>query len=105
MRAKKVFTRTQEAKRATQWAYRGDRKTGVVGSISSSAYNLLARMMSAYRERFPHSNVALREPTAQEQLRVLEMASFSGRYHSFVPLMVSALLACYTYQSSFNRYV
>ncbi len=70
--ARKVLAQVQEAKRATQRAYRGEIGRLVVGYISSSTYDLLPMMLSAYRERFPEIDVALRELTTQEQVRALE---------------------------------
>ncbi len=70
--ARKVLAQVQEAKRAAQRAYRGEIGRLVVGYISSSTYNLLPMMLSAYRERFPEIDVALRELTTQEQVRALE---------------------------------
>ena len=73
--ARKVLAQVQEAKRAAQRAYRGEIGRLVVGYISSSTYDLLPMMLSAYRERFPHIDVALQELTTQEQLRALEEES------------------------------
>ena len=73
--ARKVLAQVQEAKRAAQRAYRGEMGRLVIGYISSSTYDLLPMMLSAYRERFPHIDVALRELTTQEQLRSLEEES------------------------------
>ena len=73
--ARKVLAQVQEAKRAAQRAYRGEIGRLVVGYISSSTYDLLPMMLSAYRERFPHVDVALQELTTQEQLRALEEES------------------------------
>ena len=73
--ARRVLAQVQEAKRAAQRAYRGEVGRLVVGYISSSTYDLLPMMLSAYRERFPHVEVALRELTTHEQLRALEEES------------------------------
>lgn len=73
--ARNVLTQVQEAKRAAQRAYRGEIGRLVIGYISSSTYDLLPMMLSAYRERFPDIDVALRELTSQEQLRALEEES------------------------------
>ncbi len=73
--ARKALAQVQEAKRAAQRAYRGEIGRLVVGYISSSTYDLLPMMLSAYRERFPHVDVALQELTTQEQLRALEEES------------------------------
>src|SRR5258708_7929496 len=73
--ARNVLAQVQEAKRAAQRAYRGEIGRLVIGYISSSTYDLLPMMLSAYRERFPHVDVALRELTTQEQLRALEEES------------------------------
>ena len=73
--ARKVLAQVQEAKRAAQRAYRGEIGRLVVGYISSSTYDLLPMMLSAYREYYPHVDVALRELTTQEQLRALEEES------------------------------
>jgi len=73
--ARRVLAQVQEAKRAAQRAYRGEMGRLVVGYISSSTYDLLPMMLSAYRERFPDVDVALRELTSQEQLRALEEES------------------------------
>ena len=70
--ARKVLDQVQEAKRATQRASRGEIGRLVVGYISSSTYDLLPITLSAYRERFPEIDVALRELTTQEQIRALE---------------------------------
>lgn len=70
--ARRVLAQVQEAKRAAQRAYRGEVGRLVVGYISSSTYDLLPMMLSAYRLRFPDVEVALRELTTQEQLRALE---------------------------------
>jgi len=70
--ARNVLTQVQEAKRAAQRAYRGEIGRLVIGYISSSTYDLLPMMLSAYRERFPDIDVALRELTTQEQVRALE---------------------------------
>ena len=70
--AQKVLVQVQEAKRAAQRAARGEIGRLVIGYISSSTYDLLPMMLSAYRERFPEIDVALRELTTQEQVRALE---------------------------------
>lgn len=74
-KAQSILAQVQEAKRAAQRAYRGEIGRLVIGYISSSTYDLLPMMLSAYRERFPHVDVALRELTTQEQLRALEEES------------------------------
>ena len=73
--ARKVLVQVQEAKRAAQLAARGELGRLVIGYISSSTYDLLPMMLSAYRERFPEIDVALRELTTQEQVRALEEES------------------------------
>lgn len=73
--ARKILAEVQEAKRIAQRAYRGEVGRLVIGYISSSTYDLLPRMLQAYRERFPHVEVALRELTTLEQLRALEEGS------------------------------
>ena len=73
--AQRILAQVQEAKHAAQRAYRGEIGRLVIGYISSSTYDLLPMMLSAYRERFPHVDVALRELTTQEQLRALEEES------------------------------
>ncbi len=70
--ARKVLTQVQEAQRAARRAYRGEIGRLVIGYISSSTYDLLPMMLSAYRERFPQVDVALQELTTQEQLRALD---------------------------------
>lgn len=70
--AQHILAQIQEAKRTAQRAYRGEVGRLVVGYISSSTYDLLPMMLLAYRERFPHVEVALRELTTQEQLRALD---------------------------------
>jgi DNA-binding transcriptional LysR family regulator len=70
--AQQVLTQVQEAKRAAQRAYRGEEGRLVIGYISSSTYDVLPMMLRAYRERFPHVEVALRELTTHEQIRALE---------------------------------
>ena len=70
--AQNILVQVQEAKRTAQRAYRGEEGRLVVGYISSSTYDLLPMMLRAYRERFPHVEVALRELTTQEQVRALE---------------------------------
>jgi DNA-binding transcriptional LysR family regulator len=70
--AQHILVQVQEAKRAAQRAYRGELGRLVVGYISSSAYDLLPVILRAYRERFPHVEVALRELTTPAQVRGLE---------------------------------
>ena len=70
--ARNILAQVQEAKRAAQRAYRGEVGRLVVGYISSSTYDLLPVMLRAYRERFPHVEVALRELTTPTQVRALE---------------------------------
>ncbi|HLL79431.1 MAG TPA: LysR family transcriptional regulator [Ktedonobacteraceae bacterium] len=70
--ARKVLAQVQEAQRAARRAYRGEIGRLVIGYISSSTYDLLPMMLSAYRERFPQVDVALQELTTQEQLRALD---------------------------------
>lgn len=70
--ARHVLAEVQEAKRVALQAYRGEVGRLVVGYISSSTYDLLPLILRAYRERFPHIEVALRELTTQEQVRALE---------------------------------
>src|SRR5437016_5212909 len=70
--ARTVLAQVQHAKHAAQRAYRGEIGRLVIGYISSSAFDLLPRMLSIYRERFPHVEVALREMTTREQERALE---------------------------------
>ncbi len=70
--ARDVLAQVQNAKRAAQRAYRGEMGRLVIGYISSSAFDLLPAMLSAYREHFPHVEVILREMTTQEQVRALE---------------------------------
>jgi DNA-binding transcriptional LysR family regulator len=70
--AQKVLAQIQEAKRAAQRASRGEVGRLVIGYTSSSTYDLLPMMLRAYRERFPHVEVVLRELTTHEQVRALE---------------------------------
>ena len=70
--ARNVLTQAQKAQRAAQRAYKGEIGRLVIGYISSSTYDLLPMMLSAYRVRFPDIDVALRELTTQEQIRALE---------------------------------
>lgn len=70
--AQHILVQVQEAKRAAQRAYRGEVGRLVVGYISSSTYDLLPMILRAYRERFPHVEVALRELTTPAQVRALE---------------------------------
>jgi len=70
--ARHILVQVQEAKRMAQRAYRGEVGRLVVGYISSSTYDLLPVMLRAYRERFPHIEVALRELTTPAQVRALE---------------------------------
>ncbi|GHO45832.1 LysR family transcriptional regulator [Ktedonospora formicarum] len=70
--ARKILAEVQEAKRVALRAYRGDVGQLVVGYISSSTYDLLPRMLHAYRERYPHVEVVLRELTTPDQIRALE---------------------------------
>jgi DNA-binding transcriptional LysR family regulator len=70
--AQHILAQVQEAKRAAQRAHRGEMGRLVVGYISSSTYDLLPVMLRAYRERFPHVEVALREMTTPAQVKALE---------------------------------
>jgi DNA-binding transcriptional LysR family regulator len=70
--AQNILAQVQEAKRAALRAYRGEVGRLVVGYISSSTYDLLPAMLRAYRERFPHVEVALRELTTPIQVKALE---------------------------------
>ncbi|HEY5004171.1 MAG TPA: LysR family transcriptional regulator [Ktedonobacteraceae bacterium] len=70
--AQHILAQVQEAKRAAQRAYRGEVGRLVVGYISSSTYDLLPAMLRAYRERFPHVEVALRELTTPAQVKALD---------------------------------
>ncbi len=70
--AQGILVQVQEAKRAAQRAYRGEVGRLVVGYISSSTYDLLPVMLRAYRERFPHVEIVLRELTTPVQIRALE---------------------------------
>jgi DNA-binding transcriptional LysR family regulator len=70
--AQNILAQVQEAKRAAKRAYRGEVGRLVVGYISSSTYDLLPAMLRAYRERFPHVEVALRELTTPAQVKALE---------------------------------
>lgn len=70
--ARDILAHVQNAKRAAQRAYRGEVGRLVIGYISSSAFDLLPLLLSAYREHFPSVEVALRELTTQEQLRALD---------------------------------
>jgi DNA-binding transcriptional LysR family regulator len=70
--ARNILAQVQNAKRATQRAFRGEVGQLTVGYISSSAFDVLPVVLSAYRERFPEVEVALREMTTQEQVRALE---------------------------------
>jgi len=70
-----ILAQVQEAKRAAQRASRGEVGRLVIGYTSSSTYDLLPMMLRAYRERFPHIEVVLRELTTQEQVRALEEES------------------------------
>lgn len=70
--ARNVLAQVQNAKRAALRAHRGEEGRLVIGYISSSAFDLLPGMLSAYRERFPNVEVALREMTTPEQVRALE---------------------------------
>lgn len=70
--ARTILAQVQNAKRATQRAFRGEVGQLTVGYISSSAFDVLPVVLSAYRERFPEVEVALREMTTQEQVRALE---------------------------------
>ncbi len=70
--AQRILAQVQEAKHAAQRAHRGEMGRLVVGYISSSTYDLLPVMLRAYRERFPHVEVALRELTTPAQVKALE---------------------------------
>jgi DNA-binding transcriptional LysR family regulator len=70
--AQHILAQVQEAKRLALRAYRGEVGRLVVGYISSSTYDLLPAMLRAYRERFPHVEIVLRESTTPIQLRALE---------------------------------
>lgn len=74
-KAQQILAQVQEAKRAAQRAYRGEVGRLVLGYVSSSTYDLLPMMLRAYRDRFPHVEVVLRELTTHEQVRALEEES------------------------------
>ncbi len=70
--AQHILAQVQEAKRAALRAYRGEVGRLVIGYISSSTYDLLPVILRAYRERFPHVEIVLRELTTPAQVRALE---------------------------------
>jgi DNA-binding transcriptional LysR family regulator len=70
--SQRILVQIQEAKRAAQRAYRGEVGRLAIGYISSSTYDLLPVMLRAYRERFPHVEIVLRELTTPAQVRALE---------------------------------
>jgi len=69
--AKQVLIQAAQAVQAAQRASRGEIGQLVVSFVSSAAYNVLPKILQAFRARFPEVNLALHELTTDKQLQGL----------------------------------
>ncbi len=69
--ARAILTRVDQAKLLAQRTARGEVGELSLGFTNSAAFELLPRLLSAYRERYPHIHVTLQELRRDEQINAL----------------------------------
>ncbi len=69
--AYRTLAQAEYAVHAAQQAERGEIGRLALGFVGSSAYGVLPAMIQAFRERFPHVELILREWTTVEQVQAL----------------------------------
>ena len=69
--AYRTLAQVEQAVHSAQQADRGEIGRLAIGFVGSSAYGMLPPMIQAYRERFPHVELILRELTTVEQVQAL----------------------------------
>lgn len=69
--AKRVLIQASQAIQAAQRASRGEIGQLVISFVSSAAYNVLPKILQAFRVSFPDINLALHELTTDKQLQGL----------------------------------
>ena len=69
--AYQTLAQVEQAVHAAQQADRGEIGRLAIGFVGSSAYGVLPAMIQAFRERFPHVELILRERTTVEQVQAL----------------------------------
>lgn len=71
-RARQILSQTQNVLEDTWRVQAGELGRLTIGFVGSAAYDLLPRLLHAFRDRFPAVEVALRElPTGQQQQALL----------------------------------
>lgn len=69
--AYRTLAQVERAVHSAQQADRGESGRLSIGFVGSSAYGVLPAIIQAFRERFPHVELILREWTTVEQVRAL----------------------------------
>jgi DNA-binding transcriptional LysR family regulator len=69
--AYRTLAQVEQSVHAAQRADRGEIGRLAIGFVGSSAYGVLPAMIQAFRERFPHVELILREWTTVEQVQAL----------------------------------
>src|SRR2546425_1476276 len=69
--AYRTLAQVEQSVHAAQQADRGEIGRLAIGFVGSSAYGMLPPMIQAFRERFPHVELLLRELTTVEQVQAL----------------------------------
>ncbi len=69
--AQAILARVDQAKLLAQRTARGEVGELSLGFTNSAAFELLPRLLSAYRERYPHIHVTLQELRRDEQINAL----------------------------------
>ena len=69
--AQAILARVDQAKLLAQRTARGEVGELSLGFTNSAAFELLPRLLSAYRERYPHIHVTLQELKKDEQINAL----------------------------------
>jgi DNA-binding transcriptional LysR family regulator len=69
--AQLILNQVSQAVKSTQKASRGEIGQLVVGFVSSAAYNVLPKILQAFRVSFPEVNLVLHELTTDKQLQGL----------------------------------
>lgn len=69
--AYKILAHVEQAKLLAQQTARGEIGKLALGFVSSAAFELLPRLLSAYRQQHPHIHVSLHEMEKDEQIAAL----------------------------------
>ncbi|GAC1358140.1 MAG: LysR substrate-binding domain-containing protein [Ktedonobacteraceae bacterium] len=89
--ARSILAQVEQAKLLAQRTARGEVGELSLGFTNSAAFELLPRLLSAYRERYPHIHVTLQELKRDEQINALH----AGRVQVGIlrPMVTSAELS------------